>query len=78
MQPHAIKGKGSTRNVCQIICFPIDYLSKCAPAGTIFMLTLQNYCSKSCVKHKFGNFKTSVLGEHKGNILEQRHSSIHE
>jgi len=42
MQPHAIKGKESTRKVCQIICFPTDYLSKCGPAGTIFMLTLQN------------------------------------
>lgn len=78
MQPNAIKGKESTRNVWQIICFPIDNLSKCGPAGTIFLLTLQNYCSKPSMKHQFGNFKTSVVGEHESNILEQMNSSIHE
>lgn len=70
MQPHAIKGKESSRNVCQVICFHIYYLSKCGPAETIFMLTWQNYCSESYVKHQFGNFKTSVLGESESNILE--------
>lgn len=70
MQPHAIKGKKRKRNVCLIICFPIDYLSKCGLTGTIFMLTLENYYSKLYVKHGFGNFETSILGECASNILE--------
>lgn len=75
MQPHAIKGKERKRNVGQIICFSIDYLSKCGPAGTIFMLTLENYCSKLYVKHRFRNFETSLFREYEIYSLEYRTNS---
>ena len=63
MQSHAIKEKERKRNVGQIICFPIDYLSKCGPAEKVFMLTLENYCRELYVKHGFRNFETSIFGE---------------
>ena len=70
MQPQAIKGEEKKSNVGQIICFPIDYLSKCRPAGTIFMLTLENYRSKLYVKRGFGNYEPSILGKCESNFLE--------